>query len=76
VGLIITFWGSLSYLGINSEKLNKLKFPWEPMMIGVIATVSVVISGWCFSFIFPAEQENISKKTLRDFWREGFRLKA
>ena len=34
-GLIITIWGSLSFLNINIG----LKFPWDTMMVGVLATI-------------------------------------
>jgi len=77
VGLVITFWGSLSYPGINSEKLAGLKFPWEPMMIGVIATGGVIILGWLFSVILPRRKgEFPPEKILQDFWKQGFKLRG
>ncbi len=50
-GFIVTVWGSLSYLRFE---VFGLKFPWDPMMVGVIATITVVSIGYLASLLFPS----------------------
>jgi len=49
-GLLVTVWGSLSYLRFE---ILDLRFPFDPMMVGVIATATVAIIGYLASLIVP-----------------------
>lgn len=52
-GLLITGWGTLSYLKTGNWNLRLPLFPWDPMMVGVVATGVVVLIGWIFSLVLP-----------------------
>jgi len=55
-GLFITIWGSLSFLGVNLSRWPWLRFPWDTMMVGVVATVAVILVGWMASLFFKPGQ--------------------
>jgi Na+/proline symporter len=52
-GLIVTVWGSLGYLKFEILDLKSLRFPWDAMMVGVLATAAVVVIGYLVSRLFP-----------------------
>jgi solute:Na+ symporter, SSS family len=64
-GIVITVWGSLSYMGVDTGA-KWLAFPWDPMMVGVIATVAVVVFGYGASRIFPSQSGATETPVLWD----------
>jgi len=64
-GIILTVWGSLSYMGV-SLGAKWLAFPWDPMMVGVIATAAVVVFGYGASRIFPSKTDEPKTPVLWD----------
>jgi len=43
-------------MGVNLGDRQWLKFPWDAMMVGVLATVVVVVIGYSFSRVLPSRQ--------------------
>ena len=64
-GIILTVWGSLSYMGV-SLGAKWLAFPWDPMMVGVIATAAVVVFGYGASRVFPSQADETKTPVLWD----------
>jgi SSS family solute:Na+ symporter len=53
-GLIITAWGSSLWADTFTGDLSRFRFPWDPIMVGVVSSAIVVISGYAASLIIPA----------------------
>ncbi len=60
-GLLITAWGTLAYLGSDAVGL---RFPWDPMMIGVVSTLAVIASGLLASLLLPGHGKESDLLTL------------
>ena len=45
-------------MGVNLGPGQGLKFPWDPMMTGVVATAAVIIVGVAASILFPSSSLN------------------
>lgn len=55
-GVVVTVWGSLSYMGVKVGASQWLKFPWDAMMVGVAATAAVVLIGYLASRFLPSKE--------------------
>ncbi len=67
-GLIVTVWGSMGYLGIDIAGYTRLRFPWDAMMVGVLATAAVAVIGYFVSRLFP-KSTNPSAAVLWDVFK-------
>ncbi len=48
-GLLVTAWGSERYGGLLIDSFPSLAFPWDPIMAGVLTSLTVWIGGWLAS---------------------------
>jgi SSS family solute:Na+ symporter len=65
-GLLVTLWGSEQYAGVITNAYPWLKFPWDPIMVGVLTSVVVIGVGWAASrIILPA---SLSEKAPPVIW--------
>jgi len=66
-GLLVTLWGSEQYAGVITNAYPWLKFPWDPIMTGVVTSVTVIVVGYLMSRILrPAYAKEKSDAVLWD----------
>lgn len=65
LSLLVTAWATLTWNGGKLVNLGRWNFPWHEYLIGAVGNVVLLISGYLFSFVFPAEQVVDPKLTLR-----------
>jgi len=68
-GLLVTVWGSEQYGQILSGRLAWLRFPWDPIMVGVMTSAVVIVAGYAASRILPAAPAKQTPVVLWDTMR-------
>jgi len=69
-GLLIMAWGSSLFWEAFFESREWLRFPWDPIMVGVVSSAVVVVTGYFASYIIPAgTRVRKDFPVIWEFWR-------
>jgi len=69
-GVLVTAWGSSNYGGWIKGLWPALVFPWDPIMVGVAASATVIVVGWAASLLLGGRRA-APEKLLHELWLEG-----
>jgi Na+/proline symporter len=73
-GVLVTAWGSSDWGGFIARRWPGLAFPWDPIMVGVLASAAVIAVGWTGSLILrPTAPPGSPPHVLQDRWLENLR---
>jgi SSS family solute:Na+ symporter len=69
-GLLIMAWGSSLFWEAFFENREWLRFPWDPIMVGVVSSAVVVAVGYFASYVIPpGTRVHKDVPVLWEFWK-------